>query len=119
MGYSIDYKKRAVAYKQDGHTFKELHEAFKIPPETYYTWKSKLENGYYNTKIKFERKRKIDKAELKQAVEERPDAYLIELAELFQCSPQAVFYALRKLNITLKKRPLPIQKNLMKNVRNI
>jgi transposase-like protein len=42
MRYSIDYKKRAVAYKQEGHTFKQLREAFDIPPETYYIWKEKL-----------------------------------------------------------------------------
>jgi len=66
MAYSIDYIKRAVAYKQEGHTFKQLREAFGIP----------IEN---------------------------PDAYLYELAELFECSSPAVFYALEKLGITLKK----------------
>ena len=30
MAYSIDYRKRAVEYKDSGHTFKELKEAFKI-----------------------------------------------------------------------------------------
>jgi hypothetical protein len=34
--YSIDYKQRAVAFNDEGHTFKELKEAFNIPPETYY-----------------------------------------------------------------------------------
>ena len=36
MAYSMDYRKRAVEYKDAGHTFKELEEAFKIPPITYY-----------------------------------------------------------------------------------
>jgi hypothetical protein len=27
--YSIDYKQRAVAFKDEGHTLKELKEAFK------------------------------------------------------------------------------------------
>jgi len=111
MAYSIDYIKRAVAYKQEGHTFKQLREAFGIPNETYYDWKEKLEKGCYDIKIKRERKRKIDKERLKQAVIENPDAYLYELAELFECSQPAVFYALAKLGITLKKRPLPIAKN--------
>lgn len=83
MGYSKDYKKRTVAYKQEDHTFKELKEAFKIPAETYYKWKEKLERGYYDEKIIRERSRKIDKEKLKQAVKEKPDAYLSELAELF------------------------------------
>jgi len=104
MAYSIDYKKRAVEYKDSGHTFKELEEAFKIPPITYYDWKEKFSNGYYETKPKRERSRKIDKEKLKQAVADTPDAYLYELAALFDCTPQAVFYMLIKLDITLKKR---------------
>jgi hypothetical protein len=43
----------------------------------------------------------------KQAVKEKPNAYLRELAEQFGCTPQAVFYMLLKMGITLKKRPLP------------
>jgi len=103
MAYSIDYKRRAVEYKDSGHTFDELRDTFKIPPITYYDWKEKLENGYYNTKPKRERLRKIDKEKLKQAVAENPDAYLYELAQLFGCTVQAVFYMLKKLKITLKK----------------
>jgi len=115
MAYSIDYKRRAVAYKQEGHTFKQLREAFGIPSETYYDWKKKLESGYYEAKTKQERNRKIDKDMLRQAVAQQPDAYLGELAKQFDCTATAVFYALEKLNITRKKRPLPIRKNRKNN----
>ena len=109
--YSMDFKKRAVAYKDAGHTFEQLHEAFGIPNQTYYLWKRNLESGYYQTKGKQERTRKIDKETLKQAVANRPDAYLHELADLFDCSGQAVSLALKNMGIPLKKRPLPIGKN--------
>jgi len=119
MAYSMDYRKRAVEYKDAGHTFKELEEAFKIPPITYYDWKEKLSTGYYETKPKVERSRKIDKEKLRQAVADNPDAYLHELAAMFGCTPQAVFYMLIKLKITLKKRPLPMRKNLKGNARGL
>jgi hypothetical protein len=80
MSYSIDFKKRAVAYKQEGHTFKQLREVLGIPSETYYDWKEKLENGYYQTKTKQQRRRKIDKEALKQAVAEKPAAFLLLFA---------------------------------------
>jgi hypothetical protein len=32
MAYSEDYRKATVEYKQNGHTFKELKEAFSITP---------------------------------------------------------------------------------------
>jgi transposase-like protein len=76
MAYSKDFKERAVAYKQERHTFEQLREAFGIPSETYYQWKQNLENGYYDTAVKRERKRKIDKEALRQSVAGEPDAYL-------------------------------------------
>ena len=115
MAYSLDFIKRAVAYKQIGHSFKELEEAFGIPSITYYDWDEKLKSGYYDIKIKRTRRRKIDKAKLIQAVSENPDAFLKEYAKLFNCTPVAVFYALEDLTITRKKRLLPITKNLKKN----
>ena len=107
----MDFKKRAVVYKDTGHTFKQLHEAFGIPNQTYYLWKRNLQSGYYKTKGKQERKRKIDKETLRRTLAQRPDAYLHELADLFGCSGQAVSLALKNMGITRKKRPLPIRKN--------
>ena len=65
MAYSIDFIRRAVAYRQEGHTFSQLREAFDIPSATYYDWEVKLNNGYFDTIIKRERHRKIDKEALK------------------------------------------------------
>ena len=48
-------------------------------------------------------KRKIDKELLRQAVVDRPEAFLKGYAEQFGCTATAVFYALEKLNITRKK----------------
>jgi transposase len=115
----MDFKKQAVAYKDGGHTFKQLHEAFGIPNQTYSLWKGYLESGCYATKDKQERKRKTDKERLKQAVADRPDAYLHELAAPFGCSGQAVSLALKNMGITLKKRPLPIGKNPKRTERDI
>jgi len=114
--YSIDFIRCAVAYKDEGHTFSELRNIFNIPPETYYLWKEKLENGYTGEKVFRERKRKIDKDILRQAIADRPDIFLYELAEIFGCTVQAVFYALEKLDITRKKNNLHILKNPKKSV---
>ena len=107
----MDFIQRAVAYKEKGHTLKELQETFGIPGQTYYTWKERLGSGFYNTKEKQVRSRKIDKEKLKQMVRETPDAYLHELAQPFGCTAQAVFYMLENMGITVKKRPIPIVKS--------
>jgi len=107
MAYSEDYRKRAIEYKDSGHTFGELREAFKIPPGT-----------YYDRKVKRQRRRKIDREKLRQAVAEKPDAYLRELAEQFSCTATAVFYMLRKLGISLKKKPSPTARGPRKSARS-
>jgi len=93
----------------------ELKNTFKIPPETYYIWKKKLQNGYSGEKVFRERKRKIDKDLLKQKLAQKPDLFLYELAEMFNCTAQAVFNALKKHKITRKKNNSPILKNQKKN----
>jgi transposase len=104
MAYSKDFIERAVAYKQAGHTFLELREAFGIPSNTYYDWSEKLENGFeFGVLSKGERNRKIDKEALKAAVRETPDAFLQEYAELFNCTPVAICTMFKKLGITRKK----------------
>jgi transposase len=115
MTYSADYRKVAISFKQGGHTFKELKEVFKITPRTYYQWVETLEtSGNVKVEIKQTRKRKIDPDALKKAVEEKPDAYLRELSEMFDCSTTAVYKRLVNLGFTYKKRHLPIQKSPQK-----
>jgi len=104
MAYSMDIRREAVEYKQKGHTFKELKEAFGISPQTFYEWQERLRSGYYQTKTKQVRKRKIDKEKLKQAVKDKPDIFLSELAQMFGCSPQSIHAMLKNLGIARKKR---------------
>ena len=104
MAYSIDYRRRAIEYKDAGHTYKELYEAFKIYPTTLERWRKLLEKtGELNPQYKKTRKRKIDLKKLEQAIEEKPDLYLSELALMFDCTEQAIHYALKRLKITYKK----------------
>jgi len=112
MAYSEDFRKRAIAFMDEGHTYKELYEAFKIYPTNIENWrKLQKETGELAPQYRKTRKRKIDLERLEQAVEEKPDAYLSELAEIFDCTEQAVFYALKKVKITYKKNNIRTPKN--------
>jgi transposase len=120
MAYSLDFRKRALDFMDEGHTYAQLYESFKIYPAAIEDWRKLLEEtGSLKPKYRKTRKGKIDKEALKRAVEEKPDAYLSELAKLFDCTEQAVFYALKKLNITLKKRVSSIRNARRKHGRHI
>jgi transposase len=121
MSYCEKYREAAVAYKKSGHTFAELKSIFKISSATYYKWlKYKEEFGSYvpPKKGKQQRKGKIDPSALARAYEEKPDAYLREIAVLFDCSVEAIRKRLKTLNLTLKKRHLHTQKKMKKKERS-
>jgi transposase len=103
MAYDENYRKRAIAFKQDDHSFRELRKVLGISPNTYYQWVSLQETGSLTHRTSPGRPAKIDMAALKQAVEARNDLYLRELADIFDCSVVAVFKALGRADITLKK----------------
>ena len=106
MAYEEKYRAQAVLYKDSGHTFEQLKETFAIASRTYYKWKKNKEaTGYYvpPKTQKAIRKRKLSLEELKLAIEEKPDAYLRELAEKFNCSTTAVHKRLKQLKIIYKK----------------
>ena len=112
MAYSEDFRERALAYMDEGHTYKELYEAFKIYPSAISQWRAlRSATNSLTPQYRDTRSRKIDKEQLQRAVKEKPDAYLSELAEPFGCTEQAVFYALKKLNITVKKNSIHTPKS--------
>ncbi|MBR1485799.1 MAG: hypothetical protein IJ597_00905 [Synergistaceae bacterium] len=58
--------------------------------------------------------RKIAPEKLKEYVQAKPDAYLREIAVMFDCSSTAIRKSLKKLNITRKKRPRAIMNKILK-----
>jgi transposase len=112
MAYDKKFRERAIEYKEAGHTFAELREAFKIAPETYYQWqKLRKETGTLEArKVKTRKPRKIEPERLREYIAKYPDAYLCEIASEFKCAPSAIPKALKRLNITRKKRLLSTKK---------
>ena len=106
MSYDKKYKKRVIEYREEGHTLKETGEVFKVSESRIKIWvKEFREKGYIEDNKKPNRKhKKIEPDKLRQLVEKEPDMYLKEMAEKFNCSINGVWKALKKENITLKKR---------------
>jgi transposase len=120
MAYSIDYRKAAIEFKQDGHTFSQLKKVFKITPKTYYEWVELLEEtGSLQFRNASTRQGKIDLEKLKLAVEEKPDLYLREYAVEFGVSTTAIQKRFEKHKITYKKRRSPTPKNPTSTEQNI
>jgi transposase len=114
MAYSIDFRKKAIEYMEKGHSKEELYEAFGIYPSRITAWRKLLkETGSLEPQYKETRERKIDLEELTAALERKPDATLGELAKLFDCTEVAIFYALKRAKLTLKKNNSDTRSNAL------
>ena len=104
MSYSIDYRKRTIEYREEGHTLEETHEIFKVAISTIRTWEKQWkEQGTLNPAPIVRPYKKIDPEKLKAYVEEHPDAYPKEIAKEFKCCETAIRNAFERLHITRKK----------------
>ena len=104
MSYSKEYRERTIGYRQAGHTLEQTHQVFKVSISTIREWETRLKETGDLEKNELHRNfRKIDPEKLKAYVEEHPDAYQWELAEVFGCSESGIRDALRRYKITRKK----------------
>ena len=112
--YSVDLRERVLSYLEKNDKKKEASSLFHVGIATIYRWiKQKREIGHV---IPIQRKyayKKLDDQRLKKYVEAHSDHFLFEIAEEFSVTPQAIFYAFKRLKITRKKRQLSIEKGIV------
>ncbi len=100
MAYSLDFRKRVFAVKEkEGLTFAETSKRFHVDMATLFRWQKRLEPKTTRNKPAT----KIDMQKLQNDVHKRPDAFLSERAESLGVSVSCVFYALKRLDISVKK----------------
>ena len=105
MLYDRDLRLRALEYAKEGHSLTQTAAVFKRNISTIIAWKRRYEaTGDVKIKVRCPVNKKIIPEKLIKYVEEHPDAYLKEIAEVFGCHPSSVLKRLRKLGITQKKR---------------
>jgi len=104
MGYDKKYREKVLEYIDKGHTTKEAQEVFGVGSTAIKRWKAlRRETGSLENKPLERKNRKICPEKLLALIEERPEFYLSEIAEVFDCTVPAVYYALKRLKVTRKK----------------
>lgn len=105
MSYEREYRKRVLNYIEDGHTHEEAAEQFDVCLSSITTWKAREASGEgLDVRPRKRPPKKLDPAALRTHVAAHPDAYQHEIAEAFGCTKSAVGKALKRLDITRKKR---------------
>lgn len=98
MRYSKDLRQRVIKFVKNGGSKAEAARHFHITRRTVYNWLERPEAKKCGPK----QSRKIDMPALQQHIQNHPDAYLIERAELFDVTPSGLWRAMKRLGITKK-----------------
>jgi len=100
MTYSIDFRRKALAIKeQEGPSFEEAAERFGVGKASLVRWSARLEP----CRTRHKPAGKISDEALGRDVGLYPDAYQRERAERLGASQQGVCSALRRLGVSRKK----------------
>ena len=100
MTYPLKFREKVFATKDKFDlTFEETSQRFDIPVRTLFRWQRKLEPCTTRNKPAT----KIDMEALAKDVEMSPNAYLWERAKRFNVRLESIFYALKRLGVSVKK----------------
>ncbi len=115
MTYSLDLRKQALKYIKNVGTRKEASVIFSVTTRTLSNWISRERQQILAPNKRRPSPSKIDSNKLKQYLQKYPDAYLKEIAQESGVTIPAVFYACKRLKLTLKKRSRSTKKEMKKN----
>ncbi len=100
MTYSLDFRQRVLHIKSERSlTDLELSAMFNVSTRSIIRWKVKIEPLTTRNKPAT----KIDMDKLKKNIEDNPDLYQYERANIFKVSKSAIGTAMQRLGITYKK----------------
>lgn len=104
MRYKIGIRKRVLPYLEIGYSKEQIAKLFHISRSTVYRWDKarKEELDYKNPGPR--NAWKLDRQKLVHYVESHPEATLNEISAYFAVSTNAVWHALRKAGLRIKKR---------------
>lgn len=101
MGYFLNFRRHVFKIKQkEKLTFQQLSDGFGIPIRILFRWQNRIEPKDKNNKPST----KINMEALAQDVKDNPDDFQYERAKKLGMSQSAIYYALKRLKVSYKKR---------------
>lgn len=102
MTYSVDLRKKVVAFVRDGGSQREAARHFDISLWCVRAWLARKDLKPQQQGVSHQRK--LDKEAVRAHVRDHPDAILRERAAYFGVHISSIGWALRRLKLTRKKR---------------
>lgn len=104
-GYSLDFRIKVLDFLDRGGRVVDACNIFGIGRTTIFSWRQRKEKtGDVRAKDRPKKAYKFCEQALANYVDKHPDAYLSEIAQVFNMTPAGICVALKRLKITRKKR---------------
>lgn len=117
MTYSLDFRANVLHHIDKGSTIEVVSKLFSVGTTTIKNWKRlRAQTGQLEGSGRPCNPYKIDADALKLYLKERPDAFLNEIASHFGVTAPAIHTAMKRMNITRKKRSRSIKNDVQPNV---
>lgn len=116
MAYSLDMRQRALELLKEGKNKTEISKMLGASRTSILRWSKRASKG--KLAATYPKKRggfKVDDEKLKAYVKENPDAYQSEIAEAIGAKENTVCRALKRLNISRKKRHRSTENGMKKS----
>jgi transposase len=114
--YSTDLREKVLGYLEKNSNKKAASDLFQVGIATIYRWVAlKKKKGHVKPLQRKYAYKRIDDEALLRYIKAHPDQFLSEIGKYFSVTPQAIFYALKRLKITRKKRQLSTWKETKKS----
>jgi transposase len=109
--YSLDLRERVIKFIVEGNTQTMAAKVFTLNLSTVSRWYLRhRKEGHCNPRKRLGAKSKIDKESLKSYIAKNPNATLQEVSREYGISLWGIYYWLKKLGFSYKKKPSPIWK---------
>ena len=116
MAYSLDMRKRALELLGENNTKETVSKMLGVSRTTLLRWEQRSAKG--ELAASYPKKRggfRVNDQKLKEYVAKNPDAYQAEIADAIGAKENTVCRALKRLNISRKKRHRSIGNEIQKN----
>ena len=117
--YSLDLRKRVINHIKSGNSQVSTAQLFALNISTVSRWYARYRSeGHYAPRVRPGAKRKVDPEALMRHISLNPDAKLKDLAKKFGVSIWGIYYWLKKLGYSYKKKRSPMWRRVQKSEQN-
>jgi len=118
--YSLDLRKKVIKKIKSGISPEDIVEMFDISRSTVYRWIKRSYLGILQPTPNINKSpKKIIPNLLEDYIKQNPNKTLDEIAQYFQVKAPSIYYRIKKLNYTYKKKTFSTKKEMRKNEKNL